>query len=422
MTDFHHFFQHLFQSRQNKLIAFGLVLLLACAALYMTTHSDSTARLNGKAVLPSVQTYQVRRSDMMRTIALSGQTVPLAQVDISTKYGGPIQAVYVSLGDTVSPGQTLLIQDKTDASLTLQQDQAALQQAAADTKAAQSQFDSDLQKAQVDYATARMNYNRYVILKDEGAVSQKELDTMYQALIVAQAALQNLQSQNIGDTPASIASKQAAQDRAAYTVASLNQQLDDLTLQAPRAGVITYRNAEAGAMVPANTKVLTITDTSGMYVDCTVSETDVAAMTPGTPVSVSIESLANTYSGKITYVSPAMDPSAKTYVVRITLDAPDASLRGGMYATSSVSVLQRPNTLFVPKDAVLEQNGKSQVYVIGSDNSVTICDVKTGLRNDSYIEILDGLHEGDTIATTNMARLKNGSVVTIDTSSSQQEN
>ena len=399
-----------------KLIAFGVILVLACIGIYWFSHSHTVTKAKSTLTNATVQGYTVTRQDMNRKISLTGQTVPLAQVDLSTKYAGNIAAVNVQLGDTVQPGDVLLVQDQTDTQLTMQQNQAALTQAAADTKAAESQFSSDLQKAQIDYQTAQMNYNRYVVLKDEGAVSQKDLDTMYQALIVAKSTLDNLQSQNVGNTPASIATKEAAQAKANYQVASSEKQLDDLVIRAPRAGIITYRNAEVGAMAGANTKVLTITDNSGVYVDCTLSETDVAAVQIGTPVTVSIGSLANTYTGTITFVSPAIDPTAKTYTVRITLTNPDASIRGGMYATSSVNVLQRPNTLFVPKDALLEQNGKSQVYVIKPDNTIEIRDVKPGLRNDNYVEIIDGLKEGETIATTNTARLRNGTKVTIDNS------
>lgn len=407
-------FSRYMRSRRGKWIAFALVFLLSCAAIYAFSHSNVTQKHQGDLAQASVQAYHITRKDMMRKISLSGQTVPLAQVDLSTKYAGNIAAVNVQLGDVVAPNQILLVQDTEDTSLTLQQDQAALSQAAADTKAAQSQFSSDLQRAQVDYATANMNYNRYVILKEEGAVSQKDLDTMYQALIVAKSALDNLQSQNVGDTPAVIAEKYAAQAKASYVVDSIGKQLTDMAIRAPRAGVITYRNAEVGAMAAANTKVLTITDTSGMYIDCPLSEADVAAMQVGMPVTVSIESLAHTYNGTITYVSPAMDPTAKTYIVRITLAQPPATLRGGMFAQSSVDVLQRQNTCFVPKDALSEQSGVSQLYMIRPDNTIEIRTVKTGLRNDDYVEITEGVSDGDTIATTNLARLKNGTAVTIE--------
>ena len=414
MAHFPFLSRNLLHSSRNKLVAFGLVFLLACAGIYVISHSDRAAKSSSALTNASVQSYRAERRDMMRTISLSGQTVPLAQVDLSTKYAGNITAVYVDLGDTVEPGQVLLEQDPVDTSLQLSQNRAAWAQAAAETKSAQSQFYSDLQKAQVEYATAKMNYNRYVILKDEGAVSQKDLDTMYQALIVAKAALDNLQLQNVGDTPALIAGKQAAQAKAKYTVDSLSKQLEDLTIRAPRHGVISYRNAEAGAMAAANTKVLTITDTSGIYIDCPVAEADVAAIQPGMTVSVSVESLANTYDGTITYVSPAMDPTNKTYIVRITLSNPDNLLRGGMFAQSSLEVLQRRNTLFVPKDALVEQNGVSQLYVINPDNTIAIRTVKTGLRNDNYVEILEGLSDGEQIATTNLARLRDGVSVTIE--------
>ena len=85
-----------------------------------------------------------------------------------------------------------------------------------------------------------------------------------------------------------------------------------------------------------------------------------------------------------------------------------------MFAQSYVEVLQRKDTLYVPKDALLELNGTSKLYVIGKDDKITIKTVKTGLRNDNYVEILDGLSDGDTIAVSNLARLKDGSSVQIE--------
>lgn len=409
-----HIPHQLLQSKRNKLIAFGIILLIAFAAIYAYSHYNAVTKVRGGTMDASVQAYRVTKKDMMRKIAFSGETVPNAQIDLAPKYAGKIVEVNVKLGDTVETGQVLLVQDTMDSDLTINQDQAAYQQAEADSRAAEASFSSSLQKAQVDYQVAEMNYNRYIVLKNEGAVSQKDLDTVYQALIAAKSTLDNLQTQNVGDVPATIASKQAAQAKAAYAVDSMVKQRDDLIIRAPRAGVVSYRNAEVGAMVTANTKVLTITDNSGIYVDCPLSESDVAAVKAGMPVAVSIESLANTYQGTITYVSPAMDTTTKTYVIRITLDNPDGTLRGGMFAQSSVNVLQRKNTLYVPKDALLELNGVSKLYIIGSDNKVQIKQVKTGLRNDEYVEILDGINDGDLIATSNTARLKDGTVVQIE--------
>ncbi|MGE1061687.1 efflux RND transporter periplasmic adaptor subunit [Megasphaera paucivorans] len=404
----------LVKSKRNKLIAFGIILLFSFTAIYMYSHYNAATKVKGDPMEASVQAYRVSKKDMLKKISFSGETVPIAQIDLSPKYAGKIVEVNVNLGDTVAAGQVLLVQDTMDSELTINQDQAAYDQAAADARTAESQFSSELQKAQVDYEVAQMNYNRYIVLKNEGAVSQKDLDTVYQALIAAKSTLDNLQTQNVGDTPAAIVSKQAAQAKAAYVIDSMKKQRDDLIIRAPRAGIISYRNAEVGSMAPANTKVLSITDNSGIYIDCPLSEADVASIKPGIPVSVSIESLANTYTGTITYVSPTMDTTTKTYIIRIALDNPDGSLRGGMFAQSSVKVLQRRNTLYIPKDALLEINGISKLYIITADNKIEIRQVKTGLRNDEYVEILEGLSDGDLIATSNTARLKDGTNVTIE--------
>lgn len=401
-------------SKKAKLAAFGVILILAFIAIYAYSHSSVTKKAGSNGpVTATVEAYRIHRQNMNRKITFSGETVPDAQIDLAPKYAGKIVEVNARLGDTVETGQVLLVQDTQDTDLTIQQDQAALMQAEAESRGAEAQFSSDYQKAQVDYQTADMNYRRYIVLKDEGAVSQKELDTMFQAMIAAKSVLDNLETQNIGDVPASIASKRAAQAKAGYLVDTLQKQRDDLVIRAPRAGVVSYRNAEVGSMVAANTKVFTITDTSGIYVDAPLTESDVAAVHTGMIVPVTIESLANTYEGTITYVSPAMDSTNKTYIVRITLNSPDTSLRGGMYAQSYVEVLQRPNTMYVPKDALTENNGTSKLYVITADKKIEIRTVKTGLRNDNYVEILDGLSENDLIATTNLARLKDGSSVDV---------
>lgn len=70
--------------------------------------------------------------------------------------------------------------------------------------------------------------------------------------------------------------------------------------------------------------------------------------------------------------------------------------------------------MFIPKDALTEQDGKAQVCIIKGDDTVEFRTVTTGLRNDDYVEITDGLDDGDVIATTNLARLKDGTTVSID--------
>ena len=131
--------------------------------------------------------------------------------------------------------------------------------------------------------------------------------------------------------------------------------------------MIGYRSAEPGEWASAGQKLLTIVDNSHIYVDCSVAEQDVGILYVGFPVSVSIDSLGKSYQGTIVYISPAMDSTTKSYQTRISLDTSDGLLRGGMFARAEISAVQRRNALYVPKQAVLRDNGKTYVYL--SDGS-----------------------------------------------------
>ena len=184
-------------------------------------------------------------------------------------------------------------------------------------------------------------------------------------------------------------------------------------LIAPRDGVIGYRAAEVGALAAAGTKVFELVDNSHVYVDCSLSENDAAVLETGMDVDVTIDALGQSYTGKLVYVSPAMDDSAKTYTVRISLDEDKSAIKAGLFARSQIDILQRPQTLFVPKEAVINKNGRVTVFVVRPDQTVEERDVRIGLLNDTQEEIISGLADGDVVALSNQDRLKDG--MTVDT-------
>jgi hypothetical protein len=106
-----------------------------------------------------------------------------------------------------------------------------------------------------------------------------------------------------------------------------------------------------------------------------------------------------------------MDDSAKTYTARIVLDEADVNIKAGLFARMMIDILQRAQTLYVPKEAVQTKNGRTSVFVIHEDNTVEQRDIKLGLMNDETEEIIDGLAEGDLVATSNQDKLKDGIAV-----------
>lgn len=393
-------------------IAVGIVLLaiLALAAnSYLSQKTPASTR--SADIKPAVDVMEIQRQDMIKKIELSGKTVPESQVDIAAKYSGKIRAVNVQLGQRVDPGQILLEQDTDDLDAALAQSDAALRGASADAVVSDATFQASYEKAKADYQLAVTNYQRYKTLFDIGAVSRQSLDNAEQAVNAAKAAVDTWANQLMLGTSAAVLSKQAARDKAQGGIDALQAQRDDMIMRAPRAGVIGFRQAEVGNLAQAGQKLLSIIDNSKMYVDCPVSEHDIGQMVLGMPAAVAVESLGKAYAAKIIYISPAMDTATQSFSVRLALEGVDDALKAGMFARTEIDILLRPQTLFVPKEAVISLNGKDRVYVIDDAGKAAERIVKLGLRNDRYIEIADGVSAGERIAVTNLARLKTGTTV-----------
>lgn len=400
-------------SIKGKTILWILILLVLLGGIYYYTHRNSTA---GKKynTRPGVTVETMERKDMMKRVVLSGETVPKASVDISPKYAGRIASINVDLGDHVEAGDVLLSQDTKDVSLSLAANRAGSAQAAADAVESRSSYDAGTLKAQSDYDNALTTYERYETLFGEGAVSRQERDDKYRAMMEAKAALETLTGQDVGGVPAMIASKEAAAEKAQYTADSLAAQKEDMTIVSPISGTIGYRNAEAGEWASAGQKLLTVVDNSALYMDCAVAEQDIGVLREGMAVSVSIDSLGEEAAGTISYISPALDAASHSYKVRIVL-APDIKgLRGGMFGRSEVTAVERKNALFLPKEGVLENNGKKYAFLVDGNHKVKKVEVTTGLYNDDSIEILKGISAGDQVAVTNISKLKDGMTVDVE--------
>jgi RND family efflux transporter MFP subunit len=287
-----------------------------------------------------------------------------------------------------------------------------LRGAGADALQSNAAFQASYQKAKADYERAQTNVGRYRSLFETGAVSKEALDKVEEQQTAAKADLDLWSKQLVGGSAAAVVSKQAAFEQATASVEALQQQRSDMIIRAPRAGVIGYRQAEVGGMAPAGQKLLSIVDNSKIYVDCSVSETDIGQIVLGTAAEISVDSLGKTYGGKVIYISPSMDSATQSFTIRLALETDDAGLKAGMFARTDIIAVLRQDTLTVPKEAVVSLNGKDRVFVIDAGNQVEERMVKLGFRNDSSVEILEGVSAGEKVAVSNIARLKNGSVIT----------
>lgn len=399
--------------KNKRMLTAGIICLLLI--VFMIAYRATNRQQGGPPQADPVQieVMTLARGDLSKHISLTGQTVSDASISLAPKYAGKITAVNVDLGDRVTEGQILLVQDTGDLDIAIVQGRAEAEAAGADAITTQAGYEADFLRTEAAYEIQRQHYERQQYLLSIGAISQDTLDSARDEYVTAKAAYDALANQSAGGgTPASVRSKEMAALKSRYAVAALEKQRSDMFLRAPRDGVISYRHAEVGDYASAGSTLLTLVDNSHVFVDCHLSESDAAVLEPGMQVKVTIDAMGRDYVGKIVFVSPAMGDTSKTFTARISLDADKAEIKAGLFARTAVDILQRSNTLFVPKEAVLSKNGESLVYVYDKDSkTVAARRVKLGLINDTESEIIDGLAEGDLVVISGQDRVQDGMTV-----------
>ena len=382
----------------------GLLLFSAVRGL-----QSKSARTDRKPVTVEAHTKVLAAEPMYKTVTLFGQTSAAAKINVVNKYAGMITEVQKDLGDRVAAGDVLAQQDLKDINIQIDRAEADFKSYDAYTERYDATFQSNFQKYQSDYNLKKTNFERYSELFKKGAVSKLTLDEAEQQMLNAKASLESLTNQKLYDgKPAYVAQRAERAEQRRNSKLLLENQREDMTIRAPRKGIISFRNAEAGSYVQANTHLFTIVDNSSLNLDCYVSEYDAALLQAGEAVSIFVESLGKKYNGKITFVSPDKNRENKNYMVRVSLDKSDEQLKSGMFARGTLRFLQKEKALFINRSAVLDLNGKQYVFVLGEDKKVHRKAVQSGIRNTDDVEIVSGVTAGERVITDNISRLRDG--------------
>lgn len=172
-----------------------------------------------------------------------------------------------------------------------------------------------------------------------------------------------------------------------------------VTITAPMGGVVDARNAVLGQAVEPNSVLFHISDLSQMVVVARVYEEDIGKLGPGQEARVRLLSYpGRLFAGKVTLISPQLNPLNRTVAVWIQVPNPQGLLKANMFAQAAV-VLQRDSAaLTVPNAAVLEANGEKFVFVREGDKYHRV-EVTTGAGDDQYTQITAGLVPGDEVVT-----------------------
>lgn len=215
----------------------------------------------------------------------------------------------------------------------------------------------------------------------------------------AQAQLDLLQAGASGEQIAA-AEAQVAQAQAALDMAELT--LERATLRAPFDGVVAAVNVTAGQIAGGGMPAITLVDGSRFHVDVDVDEVDVAKLTEGQPVEVTLDALPDAVlSGTVERIAPAAgmaSPGVVSYAMTIVLDPTDTSVRAGMSANATVTVEELTGVLLIPTWVVRVDRHTGQTYVqrrVGGQTEQV--DIQLGVRGSGIVQALSGLEEGDVL-------------------------
>jgi RND family efflux transporter MFP subunit len=356
----------------------------------------------------ATETATVERIAIQREVDLSGTLLSPDQARVSSEVAGIVRDVPVQLGTEVRAGDVLVRLEPRELQLALDRAEGQLHQIEAQlgiNRSQDKQPPGDDQIASVRQAAAnrddaRNTFKRAQQLHDRGLMSQVDFDTADTRLKVAdanyQAAVDNVQ-----------ALKATLQDRrAAWELAQ--KKLADAVIRAPVAGAVSERLVQPGEFIRENTPVATIVQVNPLKLKTAIQEKFAGLIHPGQAVAFAVEAFpSRTFSGKVAYVSPAVDQTTRTFPVEALVDNIDRVLKPGFFTKGVVRTHVDDNVLAVPEDAVSTLAGVSTVYVI-ENGKARQQQITLGARQEKLVEITSGLKGDELLATTNLSQLATG--------------
>lgn len=394
-------------------IAIGVVVVVVVLVLI-------NLKAKGGKELP-VQVEEVLRKDLEMIISASGSIKPKRQIDISASSIGKVTKVAVKEGDYVDQGQFLLQIDPIQLETTVDRLVAAVESARAGERQAKyqlSQYESDLERAER--------------LFKQGYLTDKEVKDATTARDVGVANLE--------------ASRQLVRQQEAQ-LSSARHNLQEVTIEAEMAGIVTRLNVEEGEIAimgtlnNPGTVLMTVADLSTIEAEVEVDETEVVSIETGQSAKVTLDAFPDTsYAGIVTEVgnSPILSSSVSgqqgvDFKVVITVTDTIPNVRPGLSADSEIIAARAENGLAIPiqsltvrqkkdlKGAVVEPDSSSAdstdvkeddedseiegVFIV-VDGKAEFRQIKIGVAGQTHFEVISGLEEGDKVVSGNFRAIR----------------
>ncbi len=312
----------------------------------------------GQASVARVTGMVLKSREFEDNLFLSGSLEANEQIDIRSEVSGVVESINFEEGSKVSRGQVLL-------------------------KVNDVELRAQLSKVKTAEKLAAENERRAKLLLDKQAISQEEYD-------ISNADFQSASAES----------------------ELIAAQLSKTTIRAPFSGTIGLRYISRGTYVTPSTTIAKLVNTNRLKITFSIPEKYASRMKVNNLLTFTTSGSKEEHTAKIYAIEPEVEVASRTLKMRAIADNPAGRLYPGTFATVNLPLEKITDALMVPTQALIPvQNGK-KIFISENGLAREVL-VETGSRNDSTIRILSGLKPGDTILTSGVMTLRDGSPVNV---------
>jgi HlyD family secretion protein len=417
--------------RNLRLIACAIA---AAALLAGCGKSKEKEAAGGEAPEPPtpVMVETAVRGAIDRVVTSDAVLYPVNQSNVTAKINAPIKRILVNRGDHVRAGQLIAELESADlaASVTESQHQYEQTQAAyqamtgATVQDDKAKAESDVQAAQQLLDASKKVYDSKAALQREGALAQRPVDEARLAMVQAQTQLdlakRHLETLNQVGQREAVRGAEATMNAAKAHTDNAAIQLSYAKVVSPINGVVADRPVFPGEMVASGAPLVSLVDISQVVARANVPVADAAFIKVGRPARIA--GPEGDLAGKVTVVSPSVDPNTTTVEVWVQVPNPGEKLKPGGTVRVAIIAETIQNTIVVPASALLNSDeGGPKVMVVTSDKVAHERKVSLGVRQGERVQIVSGVQDGDQVVTSGGLGLDDKAKVTIQAPKSEDD-
>jgi multidrug efflux pump subunit AcrA (membrane-fusion protein) len=389
-------------------------ILLIVASIAAGCGGQHSADTGGQAEASIMQaaTYPVEVSAQGMQYQAVGSVKSVQSSTIQSNAVGHITAVNVREGDSVEAGAVLVELDSREADAMVQKAESTVTQAQKSMEeVGKSALAADSARAAADaeLALAKSTYDRYKNLSENQAISKQVLDEATAKMKAAEAEV-NRATETANAFTARKAEAAAMLQQAQAGLDSARVQLSHTKVIAPFSGIITAKYADVGDLASPGVSLLSLEDNKHYRLEAMVDEARAGMFKVGDAAPVTIEALGpEPLPGRVAEIVPKTDPSSRSVIIKIGLPE-HAGLQSGMFGRVTFQTGQK-QAMTVPVTAVFERGQLKYVFIVHADSRARLRLVQTGKQYGDLVEILSGLNAGETVVTSRVAEIADGTII-----------